>query len=139
MQNPRLADGMADASRGLRHVFLRDLLLDANVGVHAHEHRGQQKVRINVDLSVQDDGATDPDRAIGPDQLSRVVDYERVARTVRAIVAEGHTKLVETLAERICAACLTDERVWRVRVRVEKLEIMKDAASVGVEVERQRG
>jgi dihydroneopterin aldolase len=131
--------GLSDAAQGLRHVFLRDLMLDANVGVHAHEHRGKQPLRVNVDLAVLDEGATNPDQAIGPDELSRVVDYERVAKAVRAIVAEGHVKLLETLAERICAACLQDPRVRRVRVRVEKLEILKDAASVGVEVERFRG
>ena len=135
MHNP----GLADASQGLRHVFLRDLMLEANVGVLAHEHRGTQRVRVNVDLAVLDEGAIDPARAIGPDELSRVVDYGRVARTVRAIIEEGHVKLVETLAERICAACLQDERVKRVRVRVEKLDILKDAAAVGVEVERARG
>src|SRR5580698_8133386 len=98
METPRIAD----AARGLRHVFLRDLVLPANIGVHPHEQTGTQRVRINVDLGVDDDGARALSRpSVGRDELRRVVDYEGVAETVRAIVAAGHVKLVETLAERI--------------------------------------
>jgi dihydroneopterin aldolase len=68
-----------------------------------------------------------------------VVDYEAVARQVREIVAAGHVRLLETLAERIAEACLTDSRVNLVRIRIEKLDIFADTASVGVEIERRRG
>jgi dihydroneopterin aldolase len=61
-----------------------------------------------------------------------------VADTVRAIVASGHVRLVETLAERIAEACLTDRRVHVARVRVEKLDIFADATSAGVEIERRQ-
>lgn len=126
------ARGIADARAGLRHVFLRDMMLVARIGIYAHEHAAAQRIRVNVDLGVEEgDG--------GADELSRVVDYERVADTVRGLVAEGHVKLVETLAERIAQACLTDPRVRLARVRVEKLDVFADAASAGVEVERVRG
>jgi dihydroneopterin aldolase len=68
-----------------------------------------------------------------------VVDYERIAATVRRIVAAGHVRLVETLAERIAEACLTDKRVQVARIRVEKLDVFPDAASAGVEIERRQG
>lgn len=125
---------IADAARGLRHVFLRDMVLKASIGVFAREHEATQRIRVNVDLAVADDGP-----AVGADELARVVDYGAVADTVRGIVASGHVRLVETLAERIAIACLDDSRVISVRVRVEKLDIFPDAASVGVEVERRRG
>ncbi len=151
MENPRIAD----AVRGLRHVFLRDLVLPARIGVHPHEHAGPQRVRINVDLAVEDEAARAATGGgvaalsrppvghpvagpVGQDELSRVVDYEAVANAVRAIVAAGHVRLVETLAERIAEACLTDRRVALARVRVEKLDIFPDATSAGVEVERRR-
>ena len=57
---------------------------------------------------------------------------------VRGIVAAGHVRLVETLAERIAEACLSDPRVHLARVRVEKLDIFADAASAGVVIERRR-
>ncbi len=135
METPRIAD----AARGLRHVFLRDLVLAASIGVHPHEHAAPQRVRINVDLGVEDDGARALSRpSVGRDDLRRVVDYEGVADAVRTIVAAGHVMLVETLAERIAESCLADPRVHLARVRVEKLDVFADAASAGVEIERRR-
>jgi len=133
---------LADARQGVRHVFLRDMVLDASVGVHAFERQARQRIRINVDLAVSDPleietSAAGISRAApGRDELSRVVDYEAVAKSVRAIVASGHVSLLETLAERVAAACLLDLRVQVVRVSIEKLDIFEDTASVGVEIER---
>ncbi|HET8995988.1 MAG TPA: dihydroneopterin aldolase [Acetobacteraceae bacterium] len=130
----------ASSARALRHVFLRDLVLSASIGVHPHEHAARQRVRINVDLAVEDDSARGLSRGgVGRDELSRVVDYEKVADAIRAIVTSGHVRLVETLAERIAESCLSDERVHLARVRVEKLDIFADATSAGVEIERRRG
>jgi 7,8-dihydroneopterin aldolase/epimerase/oxygenase len=131
---------IASSARALRNMFLRDLVLVASIGVHPHEYAATQRVRINIDLGVEDDGAQPFSRGpVGRDELSRVVDYEKLAETVRAIVRSGHVRLVETLAERIAEACLSDGRVHRARVRVEKLDIFADATSAGVEIERRRG
>lgn len=130
---------IASSARALRHMFLRDLVLTASIGVHPHEHAAPQRVRINVDLGVEDDGLRTASRIpVGRDELARVVDYEKLANTVRGIVASGHVRLVETLAERIAEACLADTRIHLARVRVEKLDIFADAASAGVEIERRR-
>ena len=130
---------IASSARALRHVFLRDLVLSASIGVHPHEHATRQRVRINVDLAVEDDSARGLSRAgVGRDELSRVVDYEKVADSIRAIIAAGHVRLVETLAERIAEACLADHRVHLARVRIEKLDIFADATSAGVEIERRQ-
>ncbi|MDE2007995.1 MAG: dihydroneopterin aldolase, partial [Rhodospirillales bacterium] len=119
-------------------VFVRDMVLDARIGVHPHERTATQKIRINLDLGVEDDGARGRSRAaVGPDRLSRVVDYEAIAERVRAIVGAGHVRLVETLAERIAETCLRDPRVLLARIRVEKLTVFADAASAGVEIERR--
>jgi len=138
MDSPRIAS----AAAALRHVFIRDLTLSASIGVHPHERAARQPVRINLDLGVEDDGLRDRSRApagggAGRDELSRVVDYEVLAERVRALVAAGHVRLVETLAERIAEACLVDRRVLFARVRVEKLAVFPDAASAGVEIERR--
>ena len=123
---------IADARNGVRHVFLRDMVLNAAIGVHRHEQGVHQRVRVNLDLAVRESDAPLQDR------LSDVVCYEAIADGVRAIVVEGHVNLVETLAERIAAMCLRDLRVTSARVRVEKLDVFSDVASVGVEIERFR-
>ena len=119
------------AERGVRRVFVRDMVLQAAIGVYPHEHGGTQRVRVNVDLAVEETG-------VGEDRLDAVVSYEGVVRRAQAIVEAGHIKLVETLAERIALACLEDGRVLRALVRVEKLDVFAGVGSVGVEVERCR-
>jgi dihydroneopterin aldolase len=135
MEQARLADSL----RATRHMFIRDLVLNAWIGVHAHERGAPQRVRINLDLAVADDGAGDniSRPAVGRDELSRVVDYEAIVKNVRAMVMAGHVQLIETLAERLAEACLNDPRIRVIRVRVEKLDVFADAAAAGVEVERR--
>jgi dihydroneopterin aldolase len=122
---------IADATRGIRHVFIRNLELPAQIGVFRHEVGKMQPVRINLDLAVED--LID----LG-DQLAKVVDYGVIEAKIRAILAEGHLNLVETLAERIASACFEDARVRTARVRVEKLHALSAAESAGVEIERTR-
>lgn len=120
---------IADARNAIRHVFVRDLMLSCRIGVHRHEETASQRVRINLDLAVRDDRDL-------RDDLANVVCYERITTAVRDIVARGHIRLVETLAEEIASMCLADGRVRSARVRVEKLDVFADATSVGVEIER---
>jgi dihydroneopterin aldolase len=126
-----MSDPYASSSRGSRHVFIRNLELPAHIGVYALEEGRTQQVRINVNL------ATD-DIADAQDMLENVVDYHTIEKRIRAIIAEGHVRLAETLAERIAAACFEDTRVRTVRVKVEKLEALTAAESVGIEIERTR-
>lgn len=114
----------------VRRVFVRDLVLSARIGVHRHEKKREQRIRLNLDLTVREGGR------IGSDRLADVVCYEKLVNRVRALIAERHVNLVETLAERIAALCLEEPNVVSVAVRVEKLEVFADAASVGVEIER---
>ena len=130
----------ADIAQATRRMFIRDIVLAASIGVHAHEHGTHQRVRINVELAVLDDGAQNVSRpAVGADDLARVVDYEAIFNRICAITQAGHVQLVETLAERLAETCLIDPRVRRVLVRVEKLDVFADAAAVGVEIERRNG
>jgi len=121
---------IANATDRVRHVFIRDLVLPCDIGIHPHEQGKPQRVRINLDLAVTDDG--------NPlaDQLGNVVCYEDVVTKIRAITNDGHTNLVETLAERIAQTCLQHPDCHTVRVRVEKLDVFEDVESVGVEIER---
>lgn len=118
-------------AQGCRRIFIRDLVLPARIGVWAHEKTQAQRVRLNVDLEVAD-------TPVEGDSLDSVVCYNRIIEGIRDIIANGHVHLAETLAERIAALCLEDERVFAVRVRVEKLDVVTDAASVGVELDRRR-
>ncbi len=123
---------IADARAAIRHVFVRDLVLECSIGVHQFEREATQRVRINLDLAVRE---ADISGQLN-DDLANVVCYEELTKGVRAIVARDHVNLVETLAEDVATMCLTDMRVRSARIRVEKLDILEDALSVGVEIER---
>jgi 7,8-dihydroneopterin aldolase/epimerase/oxygenase len=131
-KKPLISHHVASAKARVRHVFVRDLECLALIGIYDHEKQNAQRIIVNIDLSVQE--------ADGPmaDDISHVVSYEIIAKKVESIVAEGHTNLVETLCEKIAGACLKDKRVLAARVRVEKPDIIPNARSVGVEIERSR-
>ena len=121
---------IADGVRKIRHVFIRDMVIDCSIGIYTHEKEHEQRVRINLDLAVGEG-----DHLIN-DDIRNVISYEDMAKGVEAIIAAGHINLVETLAENIAEMCLQDKRVFSARVRVEKLDIIASAESVGVEIER---
>lgn len=121
---------IADHRSGVRHLFVRDMEMQMPIGIHPMEHAEAQRIIVNVDLAVSDTPVKMTDR------YADVVCYQQVVERVRALVADGHVNLVETLAERIAAACLEDERVKSARVRVEKPDIFEDCRSVGIEIER---
>ena len=115
---------------GTRRMFVRDLILPCSIGVHRHERDAPQKIRINLDLVVENHNP------LRDDSLAEVVSYEDVVEGVRAVVDSGHVNLIETLAERIAEQCLDDPRVPWARVRVEKLDVLPDVRSAGIEIER---
>ena len=109
-------------------IFIRNLELLARIGIHGHEQGMPQPVRINVELEAE--------ASSRKDSVEEVVDYETIANTIRDIITSGHINLAETLAERIAEACLSDKRVSKVRIRVEKLHALQGAEAAGVEIER---
>lgn len=126
----RPTEKQIEVQTGLRHMFVRDLVMDAPIGVRAHELGRKQRIRLNLDLGVLDTESTD--------RLESVVCYDDLIAAVRVVVGAEHVQLVETLAERIAEACFRDRRVITARIRVEKLDVYPDAESVGVEIERRR-
>jgi 7,8-dihydroneopterin aldolase/epimerase/oxygenase len=121
---------VASAAARVRHVFVRDLDCMALIGIYDQEKARPQRIIVNIDLSVEEGS--------GDDDISHVVSYEVVVKKVEAILAAGHINLVETLCENIAQSCLKDKRVIAARVRVEKPDIIPNARSVGVEIERSR-
>lgn len=118
------------AGQRCRKVMVRDMVVETSIGVYDHEKSAPQRVRINLDLSVREG------EVLAADHLDNVVCYEQIVLGIRRLCAEGHTNLVETLAEKIAQMCLADPRVRLARVRVEKLDVFADVGAVGVEIER---
>lgn len=120
--SPQNSDGFR---REALRVFVRDLRIEAGIGVYDHEHGRLQTLVIEVMLELAPQAIT---------RLSDTINYETVAQAARAIAAEGHVGLVETFADRLAAACLQDERVLRATVRIDKPGALGGHSSPGCEV-----
>ena len=117
---------------GLRRIFVRGLELIGSIGIYEHEKRYEQRIVVSVDLAVDDhyDGHSD--------RIGDIYDYDEAIVAVKNIVAAGHVNLLETLAERIAEACLSNRDVVRIAVRIEKPDILPDCRAVGIEITRSR-
>jgi 7,8-dihydroneopterin aldolase/epimerase/oxygenase len=112
-----------------RRLFLRDYEVWINIGVHDFEKKGEQRVRINVDLYVPLSMST-PQK----DKLDEVLDYDFIRREIMARVAQGHIHLQETLADDVLARMLAHPKVRAARVATEKPDVYPDCDAVGCEV-----
>jgi dihydroneopterin aldolase len=119
--DPRLAD--------CRRLFLRNYVVDANIGIHAFEKAGAQRLALNVDLYV-------PLALSTPrhDRIHEVVDYDFIRVTIRHRLEQGHINLQETLVDDIARSLLAHPAVRAVRVSSEKPDVYADVDAVGVEV-----
>jgi dihydroneopterin aldolase len=121
LNHPRLMD--------CRRLYLRDYEVWINIGVHDFEKKGEQRVKINVDLYV-------PLALSTPhaDKLDEVLDYDFIRREIMARVAQGHVHLQETLADDVLARLLAHPKVRAARVATEKPDVYPDCDAVGCEV-----
>lgn len=118
-------------------IFIRDLRVRGILGVNDWEREQPREILINVELF------TDTRRAAQSDDLADCVDYSLMAQKIRALVApqtagagSAARFTVEALAEDIASLCLSQPKVQKVTVRVEKPGAVEGSASVGVEIIR---
>ncbi len=116
----------------LRRIFVRDLVLQTRIGVHEHEKRGCQRIRVNLEVVARLDETLH-------DELGNTICYDDISKSIRHLAAEGHIKLVETFAERVLEICLADPRARHATVTVEKLDVYEDAGGVGVTMSAEAG
>jgi len=112
-----------------RRLFLRDYEVFINIGVHAVEKTGEQRVVINVDLYIP--LALSTPRA---DELDEVVDYDFIRRSIAERVSRGHIHLQETLCDEMLAMMLAHPKVRAAQVSTEKPDVYPDCDAVGCEV-----
>lgn len=116
--------------KGTRRTIVEGLVLLCRVGIYPKERLRPQRVQIDVELT-----SPEPENRLS-DRIADVVCYEKLVRRIQEIAQGPHVKLVETLAGRIADHCCAELPIERVVVRVRKLDVMPEAKSVGVEVER---
>ena len=115
-------------------ISLRGLQAFGYHGVLAAERRDGQTFVVDLDL------ALDLRSAAAADDLSRTVDYGRLAAAVHDAVATEPVDLLETLAERLAGLALSEPLVSWVRVTVHKPQapLSVPLHDVAVTIERSR-
>lgn len=129
---PDFSTDFSSATRGLRHVFVNRLAVEASIGIHPHEKQAPQTIWLTIDAGVLEENAM-------PKAIGDVVCYEDICKIATALATDGHIDLVETLAERIADRLMEDSRLVQVRVQIEKPQAIEEAASVGIAISRLRG
>jgi len=127
-------DGLEAALEALpevRKIFLRDLLIECDIGIHPHENQGPQRLVVNIDLYLA------PHPPTG-DDIAGVLDYDHIRGGIRDFVRGRHINLQETLVEKVVELCFAFDQVIAVRASTAKIDVYEDAAAVGYEIFRTR-
>tara|TARA_Y100001935_G_C17065756_1_gene389030 strand:+ start:109 stop:513 length:405 start_codon:yes stop_codon:yes gene_type:complete len=115
-----------------RKVLIKDLVLKMLVGIHSFERKKKQRVKFNLIINI--------DHNLFPNDkdLKSIVNYELVIKVIKKIVARKHYPLLETLAEKIFEKLFENIRIKKILLRIEKLDVIKNTSSVGIELEKTR-
>ena len=111
-------------------IFLRDLQVEAIIGIYDWERETRQTVSIDLEM------ATDNRAAAVTDSIEDALNYKSVAKRIIAFVGASDFQLIETLAERIASILLEEFAIPWARVTVSKPGAIRGARNVGVCIER---
>ena len=115
-----------------RKILIKDLVLKMLVGIHNFEKKKKQRVRFNLVINI------DQNLIPNDKDLKSIVNYEQVIKTIMKITSRKHYPLLETLAEKIFDKLFENMRIKKIFLRIEKLDVIKNTSSVGIELEKTR-
>ena len=113
------------------------------VGLRAYGYHGVQPAERARGQQFVADAVLwfDTSQAAAADELSLTVDYGALASRLAEIISGEPVALIETLAQRLAAACLADERVQHAEITVHKPDapVGVPLRDVTVTIRRSRG
>ena len=115
-----------------KKVLIKELILDLKLGYYEFEKEKAQKVKFNLEIDYKDKKPTN-DR-----DLKSIVNYGKIVKLVKKLVKNRHYNFLETLAEDVFDELFKDKRIDKISLQIEKLEIMKDCSSVGIQISKKR-
>ncbi|MDB2353436.1 dihydroneopterin aldolase [Candidatus Pelagibacter bacterium] len=115
-----------------RKIIIKNLVLNIFIGIHNFEKKKKQKVRFNIEV------ITNPFVKPNNKDLTTILNYEEIINKIKILVKKRHHELLEDLAENIFAIIFQNKLVKKTKIKIEKLEIIKNSESVGVEFSKSR-
>ncbi len=115
-----------------KKVLIKELVLGLKLGYFNFEKEKPQKVKFNLEANYQDkQPSNDKD-------IKSIVNYAKIVRLIKKLVKNKHYNFLETLAEDVFDEHFKDKRSGKISLQIEKLEIMKDCSSVGIQISKRR-
>ena len=115
-----------------RKVIISDLVFNTSIGVHDFEKEKEQQIRFNIEIDIN------PLLKAAENDLKSIVNYENVINKIKSITHKKHYNLLETLAEDIFTNLFLAKNIIKIKLRIEKPEIIKNTSSVGIEITKKR-
>ena len=115
-----------------RKVIIKDLILNISIGIHTFEKKKKQRVRFNIEI------LTNPHIYPNNKDLTSILNYEEVVKKIEKLTHLKHHELIEDLAENILNMIFRNKLVRKINLKIEKIDILKKANSVGIEVSKSK-
>ena len=125
-----------DKSRNLfnyeKKVLIKELILNLRLGYYDFEKEKPQRVKFSLEIDYKDK------KPSNDKDLKSIVNYSKVVKVIKKLVNNKHYNFLETLAEDVFDELFKDKRIEKINLKIEKLEIMRDCSSVGIQISKKR-
>ena len=115
-----------------RKVIIKNLVLNIFIGIHNFEKKKKQRVRFNIEV------VTNPNIKPNNKDLTTILNYEDLINKIKLLVKNQHHELIEDLAENIFKIIFQNKLVKKTSIKIEKLDIIKNSESVGIEFSKSK-
>jgi len=115
-----------------KKILIKELTLDLKLGYFDFEKEKTQKVKFTLEIDYRDKKPTNDK------DLKSIVNYDKIVKLIKKLVKNKHYNFLETLAEDVFDELFKDKRINKINLQIEKLEIMKDCSSVGIQISKKR-
>ena len=115
-----------------KKVLIKELILDLKLGYFDFEKEKSQKVKFNLDVNYEDK------KPSNDKDIKSIVNYGTIVKLITKLVKKKHYNFLETLAEAVFDELFKDKRIAKIMLKIEKLEILKECSSVGIQITKKR-
>ena len=115
-----------------KKIIVKDLLLNIVIGYYSAEKAKKQNVKFNIELNYTDQ------KNLNDKHIKSIVDYGRIIKVIKNMTKNKHYNFLESLADDLFDKLFKDERIDKIKLKIEKLDAIRDAASVGIEITKKR-
>ena len=115
-----------------KKILINELVLDLKLGYYDFEKEKSQKIKFSLEIDYEDKKPTNDK------DIKSIVNYGTVVKLITKLVKKKHYNFLESLAEAVFDELFKDKRIGKIMLKIEKLEILKDCSSVGIQITKKR-